>query len=93
MGETDCAGPPYFCHRAPIQPFCPSAGGPLSTGAKFTRGIPDPTIQTCHQIRGLTQKILPAKNNPGVLSVIEGGRIQPPAIITQQLLITGSILD
>ena len=68
LGETNCVGPPYFCHRAPHQPFYPSAGGP-SPGAKFTRGIPDPTIQTCHQIRGLTQKILPAKNNLSVLSV------------------------
>ena len=64
LGETNCVSPPYFCH----QPFCPSAGGP-SPGAKFTRGIPDLTIQTGDQIRGLTQKILTAKNNLAVLSV------------------------
>ena len=68
LGETNCVGPPYFCHRALHQPFCPSAGGP-SPGAKFTRGIPDPTIQTGDQIRSLTQKILTAKNNLTVLSV------------------------
>ena len=41
-------------------PFYPSAGGPYpNQGAKFTRGIPQPTIQPNHQIRFDT------KNTPG----------------------------
>ena len=47
----------------------PLGGWAFLRGAKFTRGIPDPTIQTGDQIRGLTQKILTAKNNLAVLSV------------------------